>query len=123
MSDFDGELERRLSTLKAQGLYRELRPLESPQGARIQVRGQSLLNFSSNDYLGLANEPALKAAAFEAINRFGTGAGASRLISGSLAPHQQLEEAIAEFKGTEAALSFSTGYAAALGAGCAVVGQ
>ena len=74
-----------------------------------------MLNFSSNDYLGLANEPALKEAARKAIEEFGAGSGASRLICGSLAPHYLLEEAIAEFKATEAALSFSSGYAGALG--------
>ena len=86
-------------------------------------RGRTLLNFSSNDYLGLANEPALKEAAIKAVERYGAGAGASRLICGSLAPHHELEEALAAFKGTAAALSFSTGYAAALGAICALLGR
>ena len=81
-----------------------------------------LLNFSSNDYLGLANEPCLKEAAVKAVERFGAGAGASRLISGSLAPYHELEETLAAFKGTPAALSFATGYAAASGAICALLG-
>jgi 8-amino-7-oxononanoate synthase len=82
--------------------------------------GKSLLNFSSNDYLGLANDPALKEAAVEAVRKFGAGTGASRLICGSLAPHHILEETLAAFKGTEAALSFSSGYAAAAGVICAL---
>lgn len=82
-----------------------------------------MLNFSSNDYLGLANEPRLKEAAIKAVEKFGAGAGASRLICGSLAPHHELEEALANFKGTEAALSFSSGYITALGAICALLGK
>ena len=83
--------------------------------------GKTLLNFSSNDYLGLANDPALKEAAIDAVNKFGAGAGASRLVCGSLAPHHHLEEALAAFKEAEAALSFSSGYAAAIGTICALV--
>lgn len=121
MNDFDLELNRRLAQLKEQGLHRALRTFDSPQGARVEFQGRLLLNFSSNDYLGLANEPSLKVAAHEAVERFGTGAGASRLISGSLTPHSELEQLLAEFKGTEAALSFSTGYATALGTICALM--
>ena len=87
------------------------------------IGGKKFLNFSSNDYLGLANHPALKEAAIEAVKRFGVGAGASRLVSGSLAPFHTLEESLADFKGTEAALTFSTGYATALGAITALVGK
>jgi 8-amino-7-oxononanoate synthase len=112
---FDDELQRQLSSICEQGLYREMRRVDSPQGRRIVSGGRPMLNFSSNDYLGLANEPALKEAARKAIEEFGAGSGASRLICGSLAPHYLLEEAIAEFKATEAALSFSSGYAGALG--------
>src|SRR2546422_2006361 len=112
MSDLDRELTQRLAFLREQGLARELRPTASPQSPRIQIDGKTLLNFSSNDYLGLANDPGLKAAAISAIERYGAGSGASRLICGSLAPHHELEETIATFKGTAAALSFSTGYAA-----------
>ena len=118
---FDDELSRRLAALREQGLHRELRRVDSPQSARIRIGGKTLLNFGSNDYLGLANEPALKAAAVKAIERFGTGAGASRLVCGSLAPHHELEEALADFKGADAALSFSTGYATALGTICALL--
>ena len=123
MISFDTELSRRLDALREQGLYRELRRIDSAQSPRIVLDGNSLLNFSSNDYLGLANEPSLKAAACEAVERYGSGTGASRLICGSLAPHHELDELLAQFKGTEAALSFSTGYAAALGTICALVGK
>src|SRR5207237_3994854 len=109
------ELNQDLTAIREQGLYRELRRVDSAQSPQIQIDGQPFLNFSSNDYLGLANEPSVKQAAKKAIETFGAGAGASRLICGSLAPHHQLEEALAEFKATEAALSFSSGYTAALG--------
>jgi 7-keto-8-aminopelargonate synthetase-like enzyme len=78
-----------------------------------QVDSKTLLNFSSNDYLGLANHPLLKEAAIRGIERNGAGSGASRLVCGSLAPHHELEQAIAVFKGTEAAITFSSGYSAA----------
>jgi 8-amino-7-oxononanoate synthase len=123
MSSLDSELERRISGLRDQGLYRQLRRIDSAQSPRIEIEGRTLLNFSSNDYLGLANDPVLKEAAAQAVQRYGAGAGASRLISGSLAPHHQLDEAIADFKGTAAALSFATGYAAAMGTICALVGK
>jgi 8-amino-7-oxononanoate synthase len=123
MRDFEPELENRLAALREQGLYRQLRRIDSAQSPRIQIKGRTLLNFSSNDYLALADDPALKEAAVQAIRHYGAGAGASRLICGSLAPHQQLDDAIAGFKGTEAALSFATGYAAALGAIGALLGK
>jgi 8-amino-7-oxononanoate synthase len=115
MTDFKLEISRRLETLRAEGLFRALREVDSPQSTHIQIAGGSFLNFSSNDYLGLANAPRLKEAAKEAVEKYGAGAGASRLICGSLVPFHQLEEALARFKGTEAALSFSSGYATALG--------
>src|SRR5262245_11496401 len=104
MPSFDSELAAELSQLQAQGLQRSLRRIDSAQGARVLHDGRSLLNFSSNDYLGLAAHPALKEAAARAVRDFGAGAGASRLICGSLAPHHRLEESLAAFKGTEAAL-------------------
>jgi 8-amino-7-oxononanoate synthase len=115
MNEFGLELGRRLAALREQGLYRELRRVDSPQGTAIHVGDRVLLNFSSNDYLGLANHPVLKAAAQRAVAHYGVGSGAARLICGSLAPHHELEAALADFKGTEAALTFATGYAAALG--------
>ena len=115
MNDFSRDLTDRLAQLRAADLYRELRPVDSPQSPRLQINGPTLLNFSSNDYLGLANEPSLKKAAKKAVDEFGAGSGASRLVCGSLASHHRLEESLAEFKGSDAALSFSSGYATALG--------
>src|SRR6266545_281781 len=121
MNEFEQELVERLAALRGQGLYRELRRINSPQLPHTDVDGKTLLNFSSNDYLGLANDPRLKEAAIRGIERYGAGSGASRLICGSLAPHHELEQAIAAFKGTEAALAFSSGYAAAVGTICALL--
>lgn len=123
MSSFERELDAGLQQLKDEGLYREMRRIDSGQGPVIASGGKELLNFSSNDYLGLANEPALKEAAMRAVESCGTGSGASRLISGSLGMHHELEAGLAEFKKTEAALTFSTGYAAALGTIGALVGK
>src|SRR5262245_56063059 len=123
MSDFNEAVRTELEEIRAAGLLRELRRVDSAQGPRIVFEGRECLNFSSNDYLGLANHPALKEAAVKAIEKFGAGSGASRLICGSLAPHHELEEALAAFKGTEAALTFSTGYATALGTIGALVGK
>ena len=123
MNSFDEELHRRLDAIRKQGLYRELRRVDSPQGPRLQIAGRELINFSSNDYLGLANHPALKAAAIRAVEKFGAGAGASRLVCGSLAPCHELETALAAFKATEAALTFATGYATALGTITALLGK
>ena len=123
VNDFNRELKRRLDAVREQNLFRELRRVDSAQGPRIEIGGKTFLNFSSNDYLGLANHPALKEAAIKAVEKFGAGAGASRLICGSLAPFHELEEALADFKRTEAALTFSTGYATALGTICALLGK
>jgi 8-amino-7-oxononanoate synthase len=123
MNPFDEELSRRLEALRGQDLRRELRRVDSPQSPRLTIAGKKILNFSSNDYLGLANHPALKQAAIRAVEKFGAGAGASRLICGSLAPFHELEEALADFKKAGAALTFATGYAAALGTICALVGK
>ena len=123
MNPFESELQRRLVGIKDAGLLRELRRVDTAQGPRIEIGGRTLLNFSSNDYLGLANHPALKEASIKAVEKFGAGAGASRLICGSLAPFHELEETLAAFKGTEAALSFSTGYAAAVGTITALLGK
>jgi 8-amino-7-oxononanoate synthase len=119
----DSELNQSLSALREQNLFRELRRVDSPQSSRIKMDGQTILNFSSNDYLGLANHPALKEAAIRAIEKFGAGSGASRLVCGSLAPFHELETALAQFKKTEAALSFATGYAAAQGVIGALLGR
>lgn len=123
MTGFNQQLTAELSTLRETDLLRELRRVESPAGTRTVIAGRELLNFSSNDYLGLANHPALKAAAIQAVEKWGAGSGASRLVCGSLAVHHELEEALADFKGTEAALTFSTGYATAQGAIVALLGK
>src|SRR5262245_54776814 len=123
MNPFDETLRRQLELTRQAGLYRELRPIDSPQGANPRVGGQALVNFPANDYLGLASHPALKEAAVQATSEFGAGAGASRLISGSLRVHHQLEDCLAAFKGTEAALTFSSGYATAVGTITALVGR
>ncbi|HXB58036.1 MAG TPA: 8-amino-7-oxononanoate synthase [Candidatus Acidoferrales bacterium] len=119
----DSDLNRSLSALREQNLFRELSRVDSPQSPHLQIDGKAFLSFSSNDYLGLANHPSLKEAAVHAIEKFGTGSGASRLVCGSLAPFHELETALARFKQTEAALSFSTGYAAAMGTICALLGK
>jgi 8-amino-7-oxononanoate synthase len=104
-----------LEALRARSLDRHLREISGPQGPEVEIDRRRLINFSSNDYLGLANDPRLREAVTAAIQEFGVGAGASRLISGNLSPHLALERALAKWKGTEAALCFSSGYAAALG--------
>jgi 8-amino-7-oxononanoate synthase len=112
MSDF---FQEQLEALRARALDRHLREFSSAQGPEIEISGRPLINFSTNDYLGLANDPRLREAAIGAIGEFGVGAGASRLISGTQSPHLRLERALAKWKGTEATICFSSGYAAALG--------
>jgi 8-amino-7-oxononanoate synthase len=104
-----------LEALRAHFLERHLREITVAQGPEVEIGGRRLINFSSNDYLGLANDPRLREAATSAIGEFGVGVGASRLISGTQSPHLRLERALTKWKGTEAALCFSSGYAAALG--------
>ena len=115
MADFGKQLGRELDEIRDAGLRRELREIESAQSARIKFGGREFINFSSNDYLGLAAHPALGRAVREAVEQFGVGSGASRLICGSMHPHHELESALAKWQGTEAALVFSTGFAAAQG--------
>ena len=106
---------QQLEALRARSLNRDLREIESAQGPLLNLGGRRLINFSSNDYLGLANDLRLRKAAVTAIENFGVGAGASRLISGTQSPHVGLEKALAKWKETEAALVFSSGYGAAIG--------
>jgi 8-amino-7-oxononanoate synthase len=120
VSDF---FQEQLQALRARSLDRHLREISSAQGPEIEIAGRRLVNFSSNDYLGLANDPRLRKAAIGAIGEFGVGAGASRLISGTQSPHLRLEQALAKWKGTQAALCFSSGYAAALGTIPVLVGK
>lgn len=106
----DAFLNDNLSELKEQGLYNEIDPVEGPNGAMIQVRGKELINLSSNNYLGLSTNDDLKKIAKEAIDKYGVGAGAVRTINGTLDLHVKLEEKLAEFKGTEAAISYQSGF-------------
>jgi 8-amino-7-oxononanoate synthase len=112
-----------LAELESIGLLRSLRPLDGPAGIQVQRQGKHLHNFSSNDYLGLANHPQIKAALMEGVECFGAGSAASRLVCGTLPPHRALEEDLAMAKGTEAALAFSSGYAAAMGSIPAILGK
>src|SRR5881398_720077 len=119
-----GELfEEQLEALRARSLERKLREISSAQGPEVQIAGRRLINFSSNDYLGLASDLRLREAAIGTIKEFGAGAGASRLVSGTQSPHLRLEDALAKWKQAEAALSFSSGYAAALGTVPALVSK
>lgn len=104
-----------LDGLKEKGRYRFIRSVSTPAGVEIEIKGRRFVNFSSNDYLGLASHPELVRRAGDLAEKWGVGAGASRLICGNMEVHEQLEREIAEFKGTEAALVFSAGYMANLG--------
>lgn len=115
--------EEQLEALHARALHRQLREIGSPQGAEVRIVGRQLVNFSSNDYLGLAADPILRQAAIAAIEEFGVGAGASRLISGTQSPHVALESTLARWKKAPAAICFSSGYAAALGTLPALAGK
>ena len=108
-------MEGELAKIRDAGLLRRLRVLDSPQTTHVVSGGRPLVNFSSNDYLGLATHPALREAAMAEWERAGFGSGASRLVCGTLAAHERLEETISGFKRTGAALCFSSGYAAAMG--------
>jgi len=119
----DSWAQESLSGLERQHLRRFLEPLESPQGPRVRVGGRDFLNFSSNDYLGLANDAAVIEAGREALLRHGLGAGASRLIVGDTEAHVSLERALARFVGSEAALLFNSGYAANVGVLSALFGE
>ena len=115
--------EKRLNESAAQHLTRRLTPLHSGVGPIVEMAGRQILLLASNDYLGLAMHPEVIQASVEATQQFGAGAGAARLISGSLPPHQDLESALAQFKGTEAALTFSSGYLANIGTIPALIEQ
>lgn len=115
--------EKYLAELASKHLTRRMRPLESATGPIARIGGRDVLLFASNDYLGLANHPFVISAAIEATKLYGAGSGAARLISGSLPPHMQMEHAIAEFKNTEAALAFGSGYLANIGAIPALIGR
>ena len=123
MQPFDSQWSAELSSLEEQGLRRSLRIIENTVGTGIIVDGRELRNFSSNDYLGLASHPRVAEAMSEAARTWGTGSTASRLICGTTREHAALEEELAAAKGTEAALVFSTGVAAASGTIPSLVGR
>ena len=108
-------LNEQIQTLKDQHLYKPLLSAESAPGARVTIGGRSLVNLSSNNYLGLAGDDRLRAAAIRAVERYGAGAGAVRPIIGNLAIHDQLERDLAAFKGVEAVLVFQSGFTANAG--------
>jgi glycine C-acetyltransferase/8-amino-7-oxononanoate synthase len=109
------DVGERLRGLRDAGLHRRLRLVEGAQGPRVLLDGREVLLLCSNNYLGLADHPAVRRAAADAAMRWGAGAGASRLISGTMTPHRRLEERLAEFKGTGSALVFGSGYLANTG--------
>ncbi|HSD80342.1 MAG TPA: 8-amino-7-oxononanoate synthase [Solirubrobacteraceae bacterium] len=109
------DLEQRLDELKQLGLHRRLRLVSGPQGPRVVLDGRPVLVLCSNNYLGLADHPRVREAAADAAMRWGVGAGASRLVSGSMTIHRRLEERLAAFKGTRSALLFGSGYLANVG--------
>ncbi len=114
MTDRLNWIQQELEGLKESGLYNRIRTLSSPQGAWLEVDGQRVLNFCSNNYLGLANHPRLKVAASAAIERYGVGPGAVRSIAGTMDLHLELERRLAAFKGVEAAITFQSGFSANL---------
>jgi len=123
MNSMDAILQARLDQRHKQFLYRHRTNVASGCDSVLQVEGKSLVNFCSNDYLGLAGHPDIAAALKSAVDQYGTGSGASHLISGHSTAHQQLEEQLAEFTGRPRALLFSTGYMANMGVINALVGR
>jgi len=116
-------IDDELKNLKDTGLYNTIRTLGSPQGAWLIVDGKRVLNFCSNNYLGLANHPRLVAAAKQAMDSYGMGPGAVRTIAGTMDLHLELEDRIAKFKGVEDAITFQSGFTANLGTIPALVGK
>ncbi|MCD9026575.1 glycine C-acetyltransferase [Cohnella silvisoli] len=115
-------LLQNLTELREQGLYNTIDPLESPNGPVIRMKGREFVNLSSNNYLGLATDKRLVDAAVQATIRFGVGSGAVRTINGTLTLHVELEEKLAAFKGTEAAVAFQSGFNCNMAAISAVMG-
>jgi 8-amino-7-oxononanoate synthase len=112
-----------LKRIKENGLYRQMKYLQSPQQPYVKIAGKSYLMLSSNSYLGLCNDQRLKQAAMDAMEKYGVGSGGSRLTTGSYEVHKKLEDEIAAFKGAEAALLFNTGYMANVGAISSIAGK
>ncbi len=112
-----------LNELRCAGLYRELRVIESAQGPRVRLDGREVILLCSNDYLGLANHPALRGAAADAAQKWGAGAGASRLVSGNMLLHSELEAEIAAFKAYDRCVLFGSGFLANIGVIAALAGR
>jgi glycine C-acetyltransferase len=123
MTDKLAWLRAEIDALKEQGLYTNIRTITSPQGATLTVDGKSVLNFCSNNYLGLANDASLKRAAQAAVEQYGVGPAAVRTIAGTTGLHLQLEQRLAEFKGAESAVSLQSGYTANLATIAGLMGK
>jgi glycine C-acetyltransferase len=116
-------LQSNLAQLKSQGLYNTIEPMDSPNGPVIHMNGQEFVNLSSNNYLGLATDARLTNAAIQATRKFGAGSGAVRSINGTLTLHDELERKLAQFKHTEAAISYQSGFNCNMAAISAVMGE
>ncbi len=116
-------IQQEIENLQSQGLYNRIRTIESPQGAWLVVDGKRVLNFCSNNYLGLANHPDIVAAAKKAADSMGVGPAAVRSIAGTMTLHVELEKRLAAFKGVEAAITFQSGFTANLATIPALVGK
>lgn len=119
----NGGLRKALAEIRGAGLHRQRQVLDSAQGPTIVIGGQAYLSFTSNDYLGLANDPRVREAFKAGIDEFGAGSGASHLVSGHSRPHHELEDRLAAYTGRERALLFSTGYMANMGVVAALAGR
>jgi glycine C-acetyltransferase/8-amino-7-oxononanoate synthase len=117
------DISQRLEELRESGLYRRLRNVESPQGPQVLLDGRAVMLLCSNDYLGLADDAQVRCASSDAAMKWGTGAGASRLVSGTMTVHGELERRLAEFKGKPSALLFGSGYLANAGVVSALAGR
>ncbi|GAG67319.1 unnamed protein product, partial [marine sediment metagenome] len=116
-------LDEALDNLRKNKIFRELTVIEGAQGPRVKIRGKEVINLSSNNYLGLNTHPKLKEAALKAIEKYGVGSGAVRTIAGTLDIHKKVEERIAEFKNTEAAILFQSGELANQGTIQSIMGK
>ncbi len=123
MTDKTQWISDELAALKEQGLFNNIRTIDSPMGGSIVVDGKSVLNFCANNYLGLANDPRLRDAAKRAIDQYGIGPGAVRTIAGTMSIHVKLEQRLAEFKHAEAVITLQSGFSANLAAIPALVGK
>nr|MBN1229850.1 glycine C-acetyltransferase [Anaerolineae bacterium] len=116
-------IEQEIAALKEQGLFTNIRTIQSPMDGWVVIDGRQVLNFCANNYLGLANHPAIRQAAIKAIEQYGVGPGAVRTIAGTMTLHVELEERLAKFKGVEAAITFQSGFNANTATIPALVGK